>query len=160
MTRLESDKVTVNKTAKEVFDFLSDFNNYQRLMPEQVTDWKSTTDECSFTIKGMASLGMKMKEKTPNISIVIEKNGKARLPLDLYSGEGDGVDITARDLEHLVSMAADIPADPPGISMWPLAKNRKLRNADTGKCIADAFGAHLPGHVPPLTSQRATPLHS
>ncbi len=82
MTRLESDKVTVNKTSKEVFDFLSDFNNYERLMPEQVTDWKSTVDECSFTIKGMASLGMKMKEKTPNSSIVIEKNGKA--PFDFF----------------------------------------------------------------------------
>ena len=77
MTRLESDKVTVNKSAKEVFDFLCDFNNYERLMPEQVTDWKSTSDECSFTIKGMASLGMKMKEKTPNTSVVIERNGKA-----------------------------------------------------------------------------------
>ena len=77
MTRLESDTVTVNKTAKEVFEFLSDFNNYQRLMPEQVTDWKSTADDCSFTIKGMASLAMKMKEKTPFSSVVIERNGKA-----------------------------------------------------------------------------------
>jgi carbon monoxide dehydrogenase subunit G len=82
MTRLESDQVTVNKTAKEIFDFLSDFNNYQRLMPEQVTDWKSTSDECSFTIKGMASLGMKMKEKIPYSSIVIERNGKA--PFDFF----------------------------------------------------------------------------
>ncbi len=77
MTRLESEKVTVNKTAKEVFDFLSDFNNYQRLMPEQVTDWESTADECTFTIKGMATLGMKMKQKIPDSSIVIERNGKA-----------------------------------------------------------------------------------
>ena len=37
----------MNKTAKEVFDFLSDFNNFQKLMPEQVVDWKSTADECS-----------------------------------------------------------------------------------------------------------------
>jgi carbon monoxide dehydrogenase subunit G len=82
MTRLESDSVTLNKTSKEVFDFLSDFNNYERLMPEQVTDWKSTADECSFTIKGMASLGMKMKEKKPNSSILIERNGKA--PFDFF----------------------------------------------------------------------------
>src|SRR6478609_4073318 len=77
MTRLESDKVTVQKSAKEVFEFLSDFNNYRRLMPEQVTDWTSTPDECSFTIKGMATLGMKMKEKIPYSTVVIEKNGKA-----------------------------------------------------------------------------------
>jgi carbon monoxide dehydrogenase subunit G len=77
MTKLESDKVTVNKSAKEVFEFLTDFNNFQKLMPEQVTDWKSTADECTFTIKGMATLGMRIKEKTPFASIVIEKNGKA-----------------------------------------------------------------------------------
>jgi carbon monoxide dehydrogenase subunit G len=82
MTRLESDIVTVNKPAKEVFEFLSDFNNYKRLMPEQVSDWQSTSDECSFTIKGMGSLGMKMKERIPDSSVVIEKNGKA--PFDFF----------------------------------------------------------------------------
>ena len=82
MTRLESDIVTVNKPAKEVFDFLSDFNNYKRLMPEQVTGWQSTADECSFTIQGMGSLGMKMKERVPDSKVVIEKNGKA--PFDFF----------------------------------------------------------------------------
>src|SRR5882724_4790864 len=77
MTRIESDKTTITKSAKEVFDFLSDFNNFQKLMPEQVVDWKSTTDECTFTIKGMATLGMKIVEKTPNSLIKVIKNGSA-----------------------------------------------------------------------------------
>src|SRR5213083_1967681 len=80
MTQLSSDKVSVNKSAKEVFDFLSDFNNFGRLMPEQVTGWKSTADECTFTIAGMATLGMKIKEKTPNSSVIIEPQGK--VPFD------------------------------------------------------------------------------
>jgi carbon monoxide dehydrogenase subunit G len=77
MTRLESEKVTINKPAKEIFDFLSDFNNFKKLMPEQVVDWKSTQDECTFTIKGMATLGMKIVEKTPNSFIKVIKNGSA-----------------------------------------------------------------------------------
>ncbi len=77
MTKIESDKVTVNKTAKEVYDFLSDFNNFKKLMPEQVVDWTSTIDECTFTIKGMATLGMKIVEKTPNSLIKVNKNGSA-----------------------------------------------------------------------------------
>ncbi len=77
MTRLESDKVVINKTAKEIFDFLSDFNNFEKMMPEQVTDWKSTTDECTFTIKGMATLGMKIIEKVPNSLVKVTKNGSA-----------------------------------------------------------------------------------
>jgi carbon monoxide dehydrogenase subunit G len=77
MTKLESDKLLINKSSKEIYDFLSDFNNFSHLMPEQIEDWKSTSDECSFTIKGMASLGMKMVEKTPNSLIKIIRNGKA-----------------------------------------------------------------------------------
>ena len=84
MTQLQSDKVVLNKTAKEVFDFLSDFNNYQRLMPEQVVDWKSTADECSFTIKGMGSLGMKIVEKHPDTSVIIHKHGKAPFDFKLH----------------------------------------------------------------------------
>lgn len=77
MTRIESDTVTVHKPASEVYNLLSNFNNYQKLMPEQVTNWQSTEDECSFTIAGMASLGMKIVEKNPNNSIKVARNGKA-----------------------------------------------------------------------------------
>ena len=36
------------------------------MMPEQVTNWHSTENECSFTISGMATIGMKIVEKVPN----------------------------------------------------------------------------------------------
>jgi carbon monoxide dehydrogenase subunit G len=76
MTRIESNVTPVRKSAAEVFSFLSDFNNFQSLMPEQVVDWESTPDECSFKIQGMATLGMKIIEKTPNSLIKITSNGK------------------------------------------------------------------------------------
>jgi len=76
MTRIESNITPVQKSAGEVFSFLSDFNNFQSLMPEQVVDWESTPDECSFKIQGMATLGMKMIEKNPNNLIKITSNGK------------------------------------------------------------------------------------
>ncbi|MFN8166643.1 MAG: hypothetical protein U0X76_10890 [Bacteroidia bacterium] len=67
MTRIESETATINKSAEEVYKFLSNFNNFGKLMPEQVTNWESTEDECSFTISGMASLGMKIIEKNQTI---------------------------------------------------------------------------------------------
>ena len=51
-------------------------------MPEQVTDWVSDSDTCSFNIKGMASLGMAMESRTPNSQVKIRKNGKA--PFDFF----------------------------------------------------------------------------
>ncbi len=82
MTRIESEQVTIQQSQEEVFKFLSDFNNFKKLMPEQVTDWISDTETCSFNIKGMASLGMAIESKTPHSEIRIKKNGKA--PFDFY----------------------------------------------------------------------------
>ena len=45
-------------------------------MPPQVTNWKSTADDCYFTINGMASLGMKIDERIPNTQLKISSNGK------------------------------------------------------------------------------------
>ncbi len=74
---IESDKVIVNQTSKQLFDFLEDFNNIGKLMPPQVEGWKSDGETCIFTIKGMATLGMAYESKTPNSEIVIKKDGKA-----------------------------------------------------------------------------------
>jgi len=47
MTEINSEKVFINNTDKNVFNFLNDFNNFEKLMPEQVINWQSTTDTCS-----------------------------------------------------------------------------------------------------------------
>ena len=76
MTRLSSDTVTCPRTGSDL-RFLSDFNNFQRLMPDQVTNWQSTSDSCSFTIAGMATLGMRIQEKDAHSSIKVVRDGKA-----------------------------------------------------------------------------------
>jgi len=58
MTRIESEMQTINSSIETVFNFLSNFNNFEKLMPEQIINWKSTEDTCSFTIKGMTDLSM------------------------------------------------------------------------------------------------------
>lgn len=77
MTRIESDSAQVAKSAGDIYAFLSNFNNFEKLMPEQVTNWKSTEEECSFTIAGMASLGMKVIEKRAPEFIKVTRNGSA-----------------------------------------------------------------------------------
>lgn len=74
--KIESDKSEINKPAAEVFAFLSNFNNFQKLMPPQVVDWQSTENDCHFKISGMASIGMKIVEKTPNTLIKVVSDGK------------------------------------------------------------------------------------
>jgi carbon monoxide dehydrogenase subunit G len=84
MTNYKSSQITVQKSQTEVFNFLSDYNNFGKLMPEQVTNWNSTQDECSFTIQGMASLQMKIIERRASDLISMESYGKTPIKFTLY----------------------------------------------------------------------------
>ncbi|MDQ3050576.1 MAG: SRPBCC family protein [Bacteroidota bacterium] len=117
MTRIESNQVAISQSPEEVFNFLSDFNNYQQLMPEQVSDWVSDTDTCSFNIKGMASLGMAIESRTPFSQIKIRKNGKAPFDFFLTCEIGESGDQAAStlklyfdaDLNPFLKMMAEKP---------------------------------------------------
>lgn len=80
MTKMLSDKVEINVSDETVFTFLCNFNNYQKLMPEQVVDWSSNDVEGMFTIKNMATIGLHIEEKLPNNLV---KLIKTKAPFDL-----------------------------------------------------------------------------
>ena len=40
--KLESPKVTVNKSTQDTFDFLSDVKNFETLMPENISKFEVT----------------------------------------------------------------------------------------------------------------------
>lgn len=96
LTKIESEIVEINNSAENIYNYLSDFKNFEKLMPEQVTNWTSTSDECSFSIKGMATIGMKIIEKTPFSKITINSNGKVPFEFQLF------VFITEKDATNSV----------------------------------------------------------
>ena len=50
---IDSNKVQVNGTPQEVFDFMLDMNNILLLLPEdKISDFKSTSKDCSFKVQG------------------------------------------------------------------------------------------------------------
>jgi carbon monoxide dehydrogenase subunit G len=75
--RIESKTVRLKESREKVFHFLSDFRNFEKLIPQdRVGNWTATEDTCSFNIQGMADIGMKiMKRDMPSI-INIESHGK------------------------------------------------------------------------------------
>ena len=74
MTRLESHQVDVNKSAKEIYNFISNFNNFNQLMPSTVQDLETTKETCSFSLKGMPTIHLKIGDKTPftHVSMVAD----------------------------------------------------------------------------------------
>lgn len=69
---LESPKVTVEKSAQELFDLLSDVKNFEKLMPENIAKFEVIGDDAFiFGLKGMPEIKLKMKEKVAPNKIVL-----------------------------------------------------------------------------------------
>jgi len=83
MADIKSTKQTVGNTAENIFSFLSDFNNFKNLMPEQVKDWQSTEDTCSFTIQNLPAISMKIHEKLPFTKIVYTSHSETPIKFEL-----------------------------------------------------------------------------
>lgn len=59
MATFTSDRVHILTTPEKVISFLENLNNLGLIMPEQVENWKSDGEECSFFIKNLGDLGVK-----------------------------------------------------------------------------------------------------
>lgn len=69
---LESPKVTVEKSAQELFESLSDVKNFEKLMPENIAKFEVTgEDSFIFGLKGMPEIKLKMKEKIAPNKIIL-----------------------------------------------------------------------------------------
>ncbi len=65
------DKI-VNKTQKEVFDFLSDVQNFEKLMPDSITKFEVLNEvRFLFQLKGMPEIVLERKKQTPNSQVVL-----------------------------------------------------------------------------------------
>lgn len=86
MAEFKSTELQIKATDEKIFTFLSDFNNFEKLMPDQVVNWSSTKDNCSFTIQGMADLAMKIDKKEEHHFINYISEGKSPFPFTLEFG--------------------------------------------------------------------------
>ncbi|MCB0482146.1 MAG: hypothetical protein KDC83_11980 [Flavobacteriales bacterium] len=77
MATLTSNKVAVNATPEVVYKFISNLNNIEQLLPQdRVVNWDSTNDTCSFTIKGLAGISMKLGICEPYTNVHLDSYGK------------------------------------------------------------------------------------
>ena len=64
--KLESKIGKITKQDEEIYNFISDFNNFQSLIPaDKVKNWRSDKDSCSFTIDMIGETGFRIIEKEP-----------------------------------------------------------------------------------------------
>ncbi|MET2985469.1 SRPBCC family protein [Aureibaculum conchae] len=68
---LETNKVTVKKSQKEMFEFLSNVENFEQIMPENTDKFEAKEDSFLFALKGMPEIRLKIEETTPSEKIVL-----------------------------------------------------------------------------------------
>lgn len=60
---LQSDKVTVQKSQQELYNFLTDVKNYEQLMPESKEKFEvKSEDTFVFALKGMPEIALQIQE--------------------------------------------------------------------------------------------------
>lgn len=76
-------KITINKSAQEVFDFLSQVSNFEQLMPENIDKFQVLNDNgFLFALKGMPEIALEKKsEQAPTQLVLGAKSDK--LPFTL-----------------------------------------------------------------------------
>jgi carbon monoxide dehydrogenase subunit G len=107
--------VTINRPVSEVYSFLSDMNNHQQLMPENILDWTSTTNTASFNVQNMAKLSVKIETRIENKEIRIVPAEKPPFNLELrwnltsVNNSTDVLFTIAADLNMMMKMLASGP---------------------------------------------------
>ena len=73
---LNSPKQTVHTSSKEIFEFLSDVKNFEKLMPENISKFEIIgEDRFVFALSGMPEVALQLKEKKPYETLVLGAAG-------------------------------------------------------------------------------------
>lgn len=116
MTEFKSNPVEISNGAESIFTFLDDFNNFEVLLPDQVSDWQATKDSCSFNIQGMANLKLLKGSKTEFNNIGYISEGKKPFEFSLHFNLNENAEnrtstqvILKADLNPMLKMMASRP---------------------------------------------------
>ncbi|MUH37343.1 SRPBCC family protein [Zobellia amurskyensis] len=97
---IETPQKDIAKGDKEVFEFLTDLKNFEKLMPDNIDKFEVINeDRFLFALKGMPQIVLQRQTQTPNSQIVLGA-ASDKLPFTLTA------DITAvSDSESKVSLS-------------------------------------------------------
>jgi len=68
---LETKKSVINKSQKDFFEFLSDLNNFEQIMPENTDKFEVDGESFLFSLKGMPEIRLVVHEKQEFDKIIL-----------------------------------------------------------------------------------------
>ena len=82
-TKFKSKEVTANLNYKDLFKKFTNLNNLKDYLPNEVEEFESSTDNCSFKIEQLPKMSLQMTEKIAYSHIKFESN-ESQIPFDMY----------------------------------------------------------------------------
>lgn len=114
--KIESNRHIISSPVHEVYSFIKDFRNFEKLMPAQVQNYQATANDCSFDISGMGTVFLLMKERVENEKVLTVSTGKTPIEFQLMVNlfAQDALTTTAvvqidADLSPMLAMIAKSP---------------------------------------------------
>ena len=97
---LSSKTIVLEKTPQEVCDFLSNVENFEQLMPENITKFEKIGDNAFiFALKGMPEIALELKEINPPNQVILGAKSD-KLPFTLTANiEAQGEQGSATTLD-------------------------------------------------------------
>ncbi|MGY5351188.1 SRPBCC family protein [Wenyingzhuangia sp. IMCC45533] len=68
--KLETPIVHIQKSSVSVFNYLSDLQNFESMMPDNIEKFEADKDSFLFALSGMPEIRLLLKETTPHETIV------------------------------------------------------------------------------------------
>jgi len=79
--KIESNKIRIEKSDRELFDFFSEMENFGKLMPEDVSLFEAREDGFKFGLKGMPEVKLKKESEEPPHRLVLGSAGSVPFKL-------------------------------------------------------------------------------
>ena len=134
MTRIESKSVTLNQEASSVFNYITNMNNFEHLLPiDKISNWESEEKSCSFKIQGSAHIGLDLASATPNNEIIIKSSPKTPFPftLSISIKEDDGSTTVSQVCEADINPFLKMMVEKPLRNLFDYIADRLLKISDT-----------------------------
>jgi carbon monoxide dehydrogenase subunit G len=81
MTTFNSNEKEIRASRKQVYEFVSDINNFTALVPgDKVRNFETERDKCRFTVDGLGRVGVSIVSREPESRILFESEGE--VPFD------------------------------------------------------------------------------
>ena len=84
MLNIKSQTVNLDTPQSDVFEFLTDLNNYELLLPEKnISDFSSTTNSCQFKVQNIYLIGLEINQSIESSEIKLKSSENSPIKFDL-----------------------------------------------------------------------------